>query len=441
MSAPPPPTRLASIGPQTLSVVAPVGPWRWLRRAGPLLLILGSAFTAPLVRPHGITLTGDRLLGLLALAAVAALGVRGRLGWTGVHSALAVFVAAQALTTALNAAVWPDGLKFVTVYLLGFACFALAAECARSADGQRRMVGSWIAVGAIVAVVGTLMATVSNVRQTQFWGSGPAQLLVTYTGQRRVVFAAKATFAEWNLFSSFLLIAFALGLWAWRRETRGQRSLITAVAATVFGLVSGVTRAAWVSLAAITWLWWRVRRPRRRQLGALAVMLALAFLLQALALRGTSPLESRLLDPVLQQYDWNMVGRLVIARATVESWLRRPVLGHGAGSTNRLSVVLPNGTRLAKVWNGNLVLFVLHDSGLLGLAALVGLGAVVWRRARRAIGRGIEGATLPSPAVPLLAAGGALCFAYQFTHGLWLMYPYVYLGFLTAVTERGAGEA
>jgi hypothetical protein len=41
--------------------------------------------------------------------------------------------------------------------------------------------------------------------------------------------------------------------------------------------------------------------------------------------------------------------------------------------------------------------------------------------------------------VPLLVAGAALCFAYQFTHGLWLMYPYVYLGLLTAATDHGQG--
>lgn len=53
------------------------------------------------------------------------------------------------------------------------------------------------------------------------------------------------------------------------------------------------------------------------------------------------------------------------------------------------------------------------------------------------MGRCDAGGATPSLTVPLLASGGALCFAYQFTHGLWLMYPYVYLGFLTAVTETG----
>ena len=144
---------------------AALGAWSRLRRAGPLLLIVGSAFTAPLVQQHGTTLTGNRLLGLFALAAVAVLAARGRLRWTGVHSALAVFVAAQVLTSVFNATAWPEGLKFVLVYLLGFACFALAAEWARDADGQRRMARSWIAVGAILAGAGTLMASLARARR------------------------------------------------------------------------------------------------------------------------------------------------------------------------------------------------------------------------------------------------------------------------------------
>jgi hypothetical protein len=168
-------------------------------------------------------------------------------------------------------------------------------------------------------------------------------------------------------------------------------------------------------------------------------MLAAAFLLQALAL-GAVPLRSRMFGQPT-----NIGHRSAINRVTLESWMGRAtpgqadrvpavppwLLGHGAGSVNRLSVIVPEG-RILKVWTGNVVLFVLHDSGLVGLATLVGLIVVVLRRAARAVRRE-DGASALT--VPLLASGAALCFTYQFTHGLWLMYSYVYLGFLTAATE------
>jgi len=108
-----------------------------------------------------------------------------------------------------------------------------------------------------------------------------------------------------------------------------------------------------------------------------------------------------------------VLGRLAISKATIESWRRRPIVGHGTGSINQLSATFRDGARIEKVWNGNFVLFVLHDSGLAGLAALLGLGVVVCRRAGRAIGSAANGAG-SSVAVPALAAGAALCLCYLF---------------------------
>jgi hypothetical protein len=410
---------------------------RWL---GPLVLLAGSAWSAPLGSLFAITVTGDRLLGLAALAMLVVLGVRGRLRWTGVHTALAMFVCAQLLTTAVNARAWPQGLKFVTVYILGFSCFALAAECTRGIDGQRWTMTVWIAVAVVASVVGTVMADLSNLYQQPLWGTGVAQHLFLDTAYERLLFGAKVTFNEWNLFGSFLLIPFALGLWSWRRDGGRQWRLVAALGAMEFGLVATVTRAAWLCMAGLIALWWTLRRPRWRQVSVLGAMLAAAFLLQALAL-GAVPLRSRMFGQPT-----NIGHRSAINRVTLDSWIGRAtpgqpdplpaavpswLLGHGAGSVNRLSVIVPEG-RILKVWTGNVVLFVLHDSGLVGLAALVGLVVVVLRRAAYTMPRG-DGASALT--VPLLASGAALCFAYQFTHGLWLMYPYVYLGFLTAATE------
>ena len=429
----------------------------WPRRLGLFLLVLGSACAAPLGEVWGLTITGDRLLGLAALAGCAVLAVRRRFYWTRVHTALGLFVAAQLFTTVINARTWTPGSKFVTVYLLGFACFALTAEWARGVEGRRWLTSVWIGVAAALSLVGTVAAVLSNVYQHPFWGSADAQPLQ----YERVLYAARATFNEWNLFSSFLLIPFSLGLWAWRREAAHHWRLVVAVVAMFFGLVMGITRVAWLSMLVIFALWWRARGPRSAHVVALVSGLAAACLLLTLTLSiGPMPVWPRLFER-----SSNLEHRMVINRVTVNSWLDRPVsdpgfayfgpahvasgpatplvttrnvvLGHGAGSVNRVSIVLPVAGLKKRIWNGNVVLFVLHDSGVLGLAALVGVLVVLAGRSRRALalpGDEETSATL----VPLLASGVALCFAYQFTHGLWLMYPYVYLGFLTAVLETGA---
>ena len=508
--------------------------WSRLPQVGLFLLILGSAFTAPLFKAGTLTLTGDRLLGLVALVAATGLCLAARLRWTPIHTALAVFVGVQVLTSMLNAGVWPQGLKFVTVYVLGFACFCLAAEWARNPKGQRRLGTSWIMIGAGLGLIGSVVAVWANLSQKLVWGTGITEVI--WFGNPRLVFAGKATFGEWNLLSSFLLIPFALGLWRWPRDTRA-RWLTASLGAVVFGLALGFTRAAWVSMAGIIAFWWWVRRPGWRQVAALGVMLVLAFALQVAvtsrrpvpgevyqssvqwrqpqgtsrhgtqfqwealrreryialseirriqtagneekrplseleeqrirnladevkrierAIRAleppfwspatlaerfrTSAFWSRLVEPVKTGLDWNMMTRMTVSRITIESWLRRPIVGHGAGSINRFSAVLPDGQRFQKIWNGNLVLFVLHDSGLVGFAALLLLAVAVWRRGARAISRGGADGAMRSPTVPLLAVGAALCFAYQFTHALWLMYPYVYLGLLTGATDESSSS-
>jgi len=385
-----------------------------------LPLILGSIFAAPLFMVGGLTLTGDRLLGLLALAVLIGLGVRRRLRWMPLHSALALFVGVQLLTTLANAGSWPQGLKFVTIYVLGFAAFCCAAESARTPAGRQSFVIGWIVVGAGLGMIATLSAVWANLSQHLVWGTAIVPPLSLDPMPPRVVFAGVATFPEQNLLSSFLLVPFGLGLWLWH-----SRWMTAALAAVVFGLVFGFTRAAWLSMAGIVALWCWMERPPWRRVAALGAMLSLALLVQA-AVVGASPLEFRILDPIKAGHDRNVSGRVELNKVTIDSWLTRPVVGHGAGSLNRLSIVRPSGKRIEKIWNGNLVLFVLHDSGLIGLGALLWLSVVAWRRGTRVL--------------PLLAIGAGLFFAYQFTHGLWLMYPYVYLGLLAAATDD-ASEA
>lgn len=408
-----------------------------LRVAGPFVLFAGCAWSSPLLTIFGLAVTGDRLLGLAALGVLIVLGVRRAWRWTSIHTALAIFVGAQILTTLLRAGTWPQGPKFVTIYVLGFACFALAAECARGADGQRRMTSAWIAAAVVVSIVGTVMANLSNVYQRPLWGTWQAQILFRDTPEERLLFGPQITLTEWNLFSSFLLVPFTLSLWLWRRDGGDQLGRVAALAAMVFGIVTGITRAVWVSAAALVALWtWR-KRPRLPQLATLASIVVAALLVQALCL-GATPLFQRGFER------GTVANRVIINQATIDSWLARPrlsgwydvLLGHGAGSVNRLFVPTRTG-RLIKVWTGNVVLFVLHDSGVLGLATLLALAVAVCRRARGALRRDAHAPT-PSLAVPLLATGAALAFSYQFTHALWLMYPYVYLGFLTAATDARA---
>lgn len=394
------------------------------RDAALLALVILSACTAPLFTLWGVTLTGDRIAGLGAVIGVLVVAWRGALRWTPVHSALAIFAGVQVLTSLLAAARWAAGPRFACVYILGFACFVVAAECAGTADGARRGAAIWIWIGAALGVVGAVIAFFANLWQTELWGSALAQGLPPEDGASIGVFAAKVTLSEHNLYSSFLLVPLALSLWRWRD------SRVSAACAVAIGLAFGLTRAAWIGMAALAAWWIKSERPAPRHVAMLLVATAVAFIAQAVAI-GRSPLLFRVVEPSLAAYDWNLVARMAINRATLDSWLGHPFLGNGAGSVNGLTIVLPNGVTLTRPWTGNGTLFVLHDSGVVGLAALLAVvitaGWLGWR-GLRLTGEREARAQIGA----LLAAGVALVFAYQFTHALWLMYPYVYLGLFTA---------
>ncbi len=397
-----------------------------LSALGLIVLIAGSAVSAPLGRPFGITVTGDRLLGCAAILLTAALIAGGRVRWTAVHTALALFVAVQGVTSVARAASWPQGLKFVTIYVLGFGCFAVAAELARGAFGRHAAERSWRIVGAISGALGAALALVASAYQIPLWGTGFAQA-VTVGGGPRVVFAGKVTFPEWNLLSSFLLVAFTFALWGWRRQR-----VPVALIAIVAGLVFGVTRAAWLAMAGIAAGWFAAQRPGLRRAAGLALMVAVPFAVQWLAL-GATPLHSRLIQPILAGADWNLSTRAAMNRAVAESSREARVIGRGAGSTNQLKATMPDGRVEERVWTGNMVLFIMHDSGVVGLVALLGvIGAAIWV-AHRAARQRTPG--WRDFGVPLAVSGLALLWAWQFTHALWLMYPYVFLGLLVACTE------
>ena len=389
-----------------------------------VVLVVGSTVSVPLFELADLTFTGDRILGIIAILFVVAHALRGRLRWTPVHVALAVFVAVQILTTLLNVGAWPRGIVLVTVYVFGLACFALTADIASTGSVRRFAIQLLIVVGAVVGLVASLLAIAANLSATQLWGT--TRLL----GWRSIVpaFSAHFTFSEPNFLGGFLLIPLTLYLW------RSPESL-PRLFALVTGIVYSCTRASWVGMGGILVACARIRPLSRRATLTVVCVIVLAFAL-LIATSGASAFLQRTVMPFTVTRDNTMEYRVRISAVMLRSWLERPLVGHGAGAGHLVTMQLPTGRIIQGVWAGNAEVHLLQNAGLLGLAAFVLVVGVVWREVRRAARRrGPEWATLGTP---LSVAGIFLLFSFQFTHALWLMYPYVYLGLLTA--ELSADE-
>jgi len=279
-------------------------------------------------------------------------------------------------------------------------------------------------VGAVGGLVASLLAIAANLLKTQLWGT------TRLVGTRSIVpvFSAHITFSEPNFLGGFLLIPLTLFLW------RSPESL-PRLFALVTGIVYSCTRASWVGMGGILVACARMRPLSRRATLTVVCVIVLAFAL-LIATSDTSAFLQRTVMPLTVTRDNTMEYRVRISTAMLRSWLTRPLVGHGAGAGHLVTLPLPNGRTLQGVWAGNAEIHLLQNSGLLGLAAFLVLVGVVWRGVRQAAHqRGAAWATLGTP---LSIAGIFLLFSFQFTHALWLMYPYVYLGLLTA--ELSADE-
>jgi O-antigen ligase len=386
-------------------------------------LILASAISMPLGRISGIALSGDRLMGLAAVVLLVVFLIGGSIRWTRIHLALGLFVAVQLATTVINARAWPRGLLLVTVYVLGFACFALTAHVAAREEIRRFAAQVLIAVGAAVGLIAAVLGLIANLWLPHLWGTARLSLGRSVTTP---AWAAYATFSEPNFLGSFLLISLALGLW-----TLGRRwpELLGILA----GIAFSFTRAAWLGMGGLLAAWIWMQRPSRKAILAVLGALVLVFALHGASTGGVALLR-RTVTPALTGTDETMKFRGKTNRAMLRSWKARPLVGHGAGAGSRIGA---RAGRPGRHWAGNLEVHLLHNSGLLGLSAFVLLVGVVAADVLTARRRRDDGWT--TRGVPLAAAGVCLLFAYQFTHGLWVMYPYVYLGLLTAELHPGEG--
>lgn len=183
---------------------------------------------------------------------------------------------------------------------------------------------------------------------------------------------------------------------AWLRRARPARALPAALsgAALVLGLLrtrsKGGVLAGLGGLVALGLLHPRLAgRPRRRALGALAA-------LGAIALVGVTLLWRR--DPEREGLGLSLTVRLEYWSAGLAMWQERPLLGQGLNQFRELYGQFKSPRAEEAIHAHNALVQLLAETGLLGLAALGALGWLLLRPAWRAL----DG---PPPAVEEGAAG------------------------------------
>ncbi|HSZ20161.1 MAG TPA: O-antigen ligase family protein [Candidatus Acidoferrum sp.] len=205
-------------------------------------------------------------------------------------------------------------------------------------------------------------------------------------------------------------------------------------------MVVSLSRAALLGFAALLIIEFlctlRKQGARPFRLIRLATVVVLfAALVVPIAVRNLSE-RFQTLSLQRPEEDPDTLGRMVSYVAAIQDILRHPVLGNGAASFQLLAGDY-EAYLGARPWVGNVLVRILHDTGLIGFAAL---GVFLWRTARRAKEALQLGGEAREMILAMTAGGLIYAISFQATDGTMLAFFWVHMGILGAAVAGAESE-
>jgi O-antigen ligase len=325
------------------------------------------------------------------------------------------------------------GLSLDVITLDLIVLYIALAGYLRSPGRLMGAVRLWLGVAAVEAVVGALAFALYLGRHA----AGPGIQLEPVTGAPMVY----GTLYEADIFGSYMSAAFLIALALATDETvRHKTPLYIVCALSALGLLLSGARSAWgatvlgaVLLLALLRLGRGGRRTRlamRFTGGLLAVAVVVGVGLAFAPSSVTHALWARA-QGLLDFGSGSGYGRVLLYKVALAEWRAHPLLGTGPGS---FSYRLPGDTAPGPAWLPNLTLQVLHDTGVLGLLAMLWLCAAFYVTTVRALWRAPAG-PLRTALGGLIAAITALLIAFQLTPGFTLGYSWALLALGVAASS------
>ncbi len=205
--------------------------------------------------------------------------------------------------------------------------------------------------------------------------------------------------------------------------------------------VLSFSRAALLVLAiSVCWVFWKTRSAKSGRRRSLTTIVLAAAMILAIAGSGLSILRQRFGDLFVEGLaEGTTIVRVIAIEEALKEIPDHPLLGSGTASFNLTfdwTTYFPDWTG-DRTWIGNWLVRVIHDTGLIGLATLLGFLVSVWRKVRTGLRSG-------SSAVPVLVAlvvGTVLyVICFQSSDGSVLAFTWVQLGFLASAATLVEGS-
>jgi hypothetical protein len=240
---------------------------------------------------------------------------------------------------------------------------------------------------------------------------------------------------EPNFFGDYAACCAALFLTLYLIEGQHRLRYLSGFVVASLATVLSFSRAAlFALLVAIIWTLWKAGHPvkgGRNKLAVFTLGFGLILLIAATAAGGA--LKERFTNLFQQGLaDETTITRLVVMEEALKDIPNHPFLGSGTASFNLTfdwAKYVPEWAGGSKTWIGNAPLRILHDTGLLGLTAILVFFALLWRRIRQAL----HGRDNQVAMVLALSAGTLVyCVSFQSSDGTNLAFFWVQLGFLAS---------
>jgi O-antigen ligase len=238
---------------------------------------------------------------------------------------------------------------------------------------------------------------------------------------------------EPNLFGAYTGCCAVLALAVYLIGNRRLGYLICFFIASLATVLS-FSRAALVALVVASCsVLWQARRAqgRDRSRAALVVLAAGLILIIAVSAVG-GVLRDRFSGLFTQGLgEETTITRLIEAQEALQDIPMHPLIGNGTAS---FQLSFDWGKYVPAwggkpTWVGNVTIRILHDSGLLGIVAILGFLVSLWRKIRVVL----RERTSQVPVLIALSAGALLYgISFQATDGSMLAFPWVHLGFLAS---------
>jgi O-antigen ligase len=241
---------------------------------------------------------------------------------------------------------------------------------------------------------------------------------------------------EPNLLGAYTGCCAVLGLALYLSGERRTRDMICFLIASLATVVS-LSRAALVALIiACAWVFWQARQARNRSRSRTATVVLAFGLILVIAITAVGGVLQERFNNLFSQglAEETTITRYVVIAEALQEVSRHPLFGTGTASLQLsfdFGKYIPEWAGNA-TWVGNVIVRILHDTGILGLTVFLSFLVFLGSRIRRGL---LQWTNLAPMLIGL--SGGAVLYgiSFQSTDGTTLAFCWVHLGLLASAAS------